>query len=148
MPGFANLERLQATPWRVRHMVLLGCRFRPIHLESCTYSTSRRTARFQEASYHVSALSCRTRHAGMKGSTIWKAYDYVAHSQKAACCAIPAGRLGRAGNAPMEPCRHGERYSEPNQMRSVRVRCLRCGTDITAQKGCTKVLSMRARVSG
>ena len=31
----------------------------------------------------------------------------------------------------------------PNQMRAVRVRCLRCGMDVTAQKGCTRCFSKR-----
>ena len=31
----------------------------------------------------------------------------------------------------------------PNQMHVVRVKCLRCGTDVTAQKGCTRCFPAR-----
>ena len=35
----------------------------------------------------------------------------------------------------------------PNQIRSVRVRCLRCDTDVTVQKGCTGCFPAR-RITG
>ena len=64
----------------------------------------------------------------------YASYCTVTWTWNSLICAIPAGTREK----PVRIDADTVNIFRPNQIRAVRLRCLRCGTDVTKQNNCTR----------